>query len=139
MNPTAMNPTPTDPFRLLRRALRANATFSTLCALVLWSAPERLAAAFGLTRARDLTDLAVMLLVFAAGLVALAARRAINRAGAWVAVGLDVGWVGLTAQLLATGWFAPVGKVVAVGVALVVGGCAWCQYRGLRRLAAAAR
>lgn len=128
---------PADPSSLLRHALRANALFSTLCGLVFIAAPAPVAAWTGLPQAKTVMATGLMLLAFAAGLLLNSRRPQVNEGQAWLAVGLDAGWVALTFWLLARGWFTPGGKIFVAIIAVAVGAFALLQFAGLRRVRAA--
>lgn len=124
----------TDPSRLLRLALRANAAFSIVSGAALLAGARPIAGFIGHGRAADLAAVGGALLGFAAWLLWIAARPEISRGGARLAVALDLGWVLLTAVVLAAGSFNAAGRTVAVVVALLVADFALFQFLGLRRL-----
>jgi hypothetical protein len=120
--------------RLLRLALRCNAGFSGLCALLCLAASGPIAASMGLPEAIWLQALGVQLLVFAGFLVWLAARPRIAPAIAWGVVAADVAWVVGTLPLVAADLLTITGIWIALGVADVVAFFAILQVVGLRRM-----
>lgn len=120
--------------RLLRLALQGNAAFSTLCGLVLLSGAGALAAPLGVP-ALALRLVGLSLLPFALGLWANARRPLVRRGEAWLAVGLDLGWVVGTGALVGLElWpLTSMGRWSAIGVGEVVLSCALLQAWGLRR------
>lgn len=129
-----MTPAPSD---LLRRALRANAGFSTLSGLTLLLAAAPLGSALGIPEPALLRGIGITLLVFAAGLFRNAARSTIRRGEAALASGLDLAWVAGSGLLLAWPSFEPtrLGRGAIAAVATIVLACALLQLAGLRRLA----
>lgn len=124
--------------RLLRRALLANATFSTLTggAALLASAP--IAGWMGLADPRWLVALGPGLLVFAASLVFTATRPEVDERQALMFSLGDMGWVLGSAALLVLlpDAFNTMGTMLVVDVALVVGLLGAAQLLGLSRLRA---
>jgi len=106
---------------LLRRALFANAAFSTLCGLTLLLAGGALGPTLGLP-GLVLQGVGSALLPFAFGLWWIARRPTVRRGEAWVAVALDLAWVaGSAALVLGDLWPLRTAGVWAVaGVADVV-------------------
>ena len=121
---------------LLRRALRGNAVFSTLCGIILLAAAGPLGPALGVP-ALALRIVGVSLLPFALGLWRNAGRPEVQRGEAWFAVALDSAWVvGSAALILGNLWpFTAAGKWGVIGVADVVLLCAILQTIGLARSA----
>ena len=119
---------------LLRLALRGNALFSTLCGLTLLLAAGPLAPPLGIP-ALALRIVGASLLPFAVGLWRNAARQPISRKEAWVAVGLDLGWVaGSAVLILGELWPLEVaGRWAVIAAAEVVLLWAILQILGLRR------
>ena len=120
--------------KLLRYALRGNALFSMICGTTLLFAGQRLSAAFGIEPAWLLRVTGFTLVIFAAGLIMLSLRDAMNRTAAASVVLLDAGWVLGSAIILllplaltATGWWT-----IAI-VAEIVGMFAVLQFVGLRK------
>jgi len=122
--------------RLLRIALRANATFSTGCALVAGLGGAPLAAALGIPAPAFLPGLALNLLGFAAFLAWFSTRERMAPAIGWTVVVLDLLWVVGTLPVVAGGTLTRTGNAVALAVAAVVGLWAGLQAAGLRRIAA---
>lgn len=122
--------------RLLRWALRANAGFSTLSAVVLIGFSESAAAFLGAAEPEQMITLGIQLAVFAAWLVWLASRAAIPRWQVAVVIVLDAVWVASSAAML----LSPPppltvgGKWAIALVAEVVGLFGVLQFVGLRRL-----
>ncbi len=124
--------------RLLRRSLRGNAAFSTLCGLTSLLAASSLAPALGIPEPLQLASLGAQLLVFAGLLVWLASRPAIRPGLALAVVAADLLWVIGTVPLLVAGILTPLGSWTAFAVANVVGLFAVLQYLGVRRMRPAA-
>ena len=124
-----------NPGRLLRLALRANATFSTLSGLVFLLASSWIAGFLGLLRPGQIIQLGAQLGLFAAWLFWLSFRPKISRWQVWVIIVLDILWVigsflivlAPPPQLTVGGWW------VIAGVADIIGLFALLQFLGLRR------
>lgn len=125
----------------LRVVLRANAIFSSVCALATLFGSRALAPEMGL-HAGELRGLGVQLLLFAAFLVFLSSRRGLGSGWTYWAVlvlgVVDLLWVVGTVQALGSGALpaTPAGVWMAVGVAVVVGAFGVVElwiWRGLRR------
>jgi hypothetical protein len=119
--------------RLLRTVLRANASFSTLCAVLLLLDAGPLAAALGVPSAAALRVLGIGLFLFAAAVFTLASRRPIPLGLALVVVVADGLWVVGTVPVLAASVLTPLGDVVAASVAAAVALFASFQMLGIRR------
>ena len=121
---------------LLRRALLADGAVSGATGLLLALAAGPLG---------DLLDLStlllrltgVSLLPYAAALLYVATREAIDRSAVWVVIGLNLLWAVASIALLLTGWVEPsgLGYAFVIAQALVVAAFADLQYLGLRRSA----
>jgi len=121
---------------LLRRALLADGAVSGATGLLLALAAGPLG---------DLLDLptlllrltGVSLLPYAAALLYVATREAIDRSAVWVVIGLNLLWAVASIALLLTGWVEPsgLGYAFVIAQALVVAAFADLQYLGLRRSA----
>ena len=122
---------------LLRRALRGNALFSALSGLTLLVAAGPLAPVLGVP-GLALRVVGAVLLPFAVGLWLNARRATVVRAEAWLAVALDLAWVGGSVALIgAELWpLETAGVVAVIAVAAVVLGFAGLQALGLVRAAA---
>lgn len=125
-----------DPSTLLRRALVANALFSGLSGMILALGARAVASFLGLNNAIFITVAGALLLLYAAGLFYVATRPAVNRMAAWLAVILDLLWVGGSAVILLSGWLplTTAGKWAVGIVAEMVFLFALFQYLGIRRL-----
>ncbi|MCI0455890.1 MAG: hypothetical protein L0Z62_02780 [Gemmataceae bacterium] len=125
-----------DPSHLLRLALRANALFSSLSALLFLAAASPIASFLGFLNPQQILILGLQLAGFALWLFWLSRRPVIPRWQVWVILALDVLWVAGSFQLL----LAPPPSLTADGkwsigiVADVVGLFALLQALGLRRL-----
>ncbi len=124
-----------DPFRVLRRALQGNGTFSAMSGLVLAFGSKSAAAFLGLDAAPILLGMGVVLLLYAVDLFWVASRPEIDRRLGWTAVILDIVWVIASYALLLGGWLplTVAGKWAIALIAEVVGIFAIWQYIGLRR------
>ena len=120
--------------QLLRRALLANASFSTISGLVLVFAQRWVVRLLGLPETINLITLGISLLVFAAILVLFARKNPIKLSDAWIAVILDAAWVIASYPLLFVVPFSTSGKWVVGVVAEVVMAFALMQWLGIRRI-----
>ncbi len=123
--------------RLLRLTLRANASFSMLCAVVAVIGSAALANALGIPDPAFLLVLALNLGVFAAFLVWLSTRERIAPALGWAVVVADALWVAGTIPMVTGSLLTQTGNTVAVLVAAFVGLWAVLQALGIRRMTAA--
>lgn len=122
---------PHDPDFLLRRALQANAIFSTLCSIAWIVGGEGLARWFG--RDASMATDGIVLLVFAALLAILSSRPRIPTILAAVVVLLDLLWVTDAAVKVASGAFSTGGSWVMGAIGLVVLDLAVLQAMGIYR------
>jgi hypothetical protein len=120
--------------QLLRRALLANASFSTISGLVLVLAERGVVRLLGLPETINLIALGISLLVFAAILMLFARKKPIKLLDAWIAVILDAVWVIGSYPLLLVVPFSTSGKWVVGIVAEVVMVFALLQWLGIRRI-----
>lgn len=120
--------------QLLRRALLANASFSTISGLVLVVAQRWVVRLLGLPETINLITLGISLLLFAAILVVFARKKPIKLLDAWIAVVLDAAWVMGIYPLLFVVPFSTSGKWVVGIVAEVVMVFALVQWLGIRRV-----
>jgi hypothetical protein len=120
--------------QLLRKALLANASFSTLSGLVLIFAERWVVRLLGLPETINLITLGISLLVFAAILVLFARKTPIKLLDAWIAVLLDAAWVIGSYPLLFVVRFSSSGKWVVGIVAEVIMVFALLQWLGIRRI-----
>lgn len=105
----------------LRRALRANAIFSTVSGLSGLVAADEIVDLLGVGEAWMVRSLGVGLLLFAAAVVAVSLRpcHQLVRESMLVTVA-DLGWVSVSAVLIALGSFSPAGAFAIGAVAVVV-------------------
>jgi len=120
--------------QLLRKALLANASFSTISGLVLIFAERRVVRLLGLSETINLITLGISLLGFAAILVLFARKNPIKLWDAWIAVILDAAWVIGSYPLLFVVRFSTSGKWVVGIVAEVIMVFALMQWLGIRRI-----
>ena len=118
--------------RMLRLALRANAAFSSLCALLFVFASNAISAWTG-APAPLLVALALGLLGFAALLVTTSRRRdpARMRSEARIHCAADLAWVVGSVPVIALGWLTPAGSAALAGVSAVVFALAVAQWHGI--------
>lgn len=128
-----MDTLPVRDARLLRVALLANASFSSLCALALFAAPAWISAALAQPPAWVLPGLGVGLLGFAAGLIWQARRPEPRLALALATVVADLMWLVGSGVLLALVELPSEGRALVLGVAAMVGLIAFAQLAGMRR------
>lgn len=124
--------------QFLRRVLWGNATFSTLCALVILFALGPVTTFMGWPLQWPLLVLGIGLLPFALFVAYVARQQPFNQSLAWVVIEMDIAWVIGSAAILMLSW--PVSTTVegkwAIGiVAEIVATFAILQYVGVRRLA----
>lgn len=119
---------------VLRRALQANALFSTICAALLVFAARPLGEWMGLPPA-GLRVLGLGFIPFILFLFYMTRQPKINSAHARIILILDVAWVVLTPVLLLSGWLplTTTGKWIIVLTTDVVAVLAVLEYVGLRR------
>jgi hypothetical protein len=120
--------------QLLRAALLANASFSTISGLALVFAGREIVRLLGLSEAVSLVPLGISLLVFAAVLVLFATKKSIKLLDAWIAVVMDAAWVVGSYPLLLVAPFSTSGKWIVGIVAEVVMVFALLQWLGIRRI-----
>lgn len=119
---------------LLRTVLRLDAAASGLLGVVAAAggAAGLLAAPLG-TSAPWLVGVGLFLVVYALGLVALAAPTTIPRTGAWTVVIGNAAWVAASVVVALAGDLTVLGVVVVLVQAAAVALLAELQYTGLRR------
>lgn len=120
--------------QLLRTALLANASFSTISGLTLVFAGREIVRLLGLPERVSLAPLGISLLVFAAVLVLFARKKSIKLSNAWIAVVMDAAWVIGSYPLLFVAPFSTSGKWIVGIVAEVVMVFALLQWLGIRRI-----
>lgn len=120
--------------QLLRTALLANASFSTISGLALVFAGREIVRLLGLPESVSLAPLGISLLVFAAVLVLFARKKSIRLSNAWIAVVMDAAWVIGSYPLLFVAPFSTSGKWIVGIVAEVVMVFALLQWLGIRRI-----
>ncbi len=119
---------------VLRRALAANAAFSSITGLIASLMAGSLSDALG-PPTWSLRALGVGLLVFAA--VTANEAREPRRTGTWQIIAADVGWVIAAAIIvgLSPTWLTETGRTVVVAVTVIVAAVAVAQWRGLESTA----
>ena len=129
-----------DAVRALQRPLRANAVFSGASGLLLALAPGWWAARIGLGPPWLLAALGMGLVAFAALVLWTSARPSERRGVIAGIIAADLGWVLATPLVMAAGAtrLSAFGVVLLAGVAAFVALLAGLQWRGRRRLTAAA-
>lgn len=120
--------------QLLKGALWANASFSTISGLALVFAEREIVRLLGLPDTVSLVPLGISLLVFAAVLVLFARKKSIKLLDAWIAVAMDAAWVIGSYPLLFVAPFSTGGKWIVGIVAEVVMVFALLQWLGIRRI-----
>jgi hypothetical protein len=121
----------------LRKALRANAIFSTISGIgfVLLSGP--IADFLGLPgSSAAILILGIVIVAFAAGLFFITSREEIDRREALAVFVMDVAWVVISAVILLTGALSltPAGSWAVLIVADMVAVFAIWEFVGIRRL-----
>jgi hypothetical protein len=124
----------TAPDALLRLALRLDAAASGAMGLAFAAAAPVLDGFLGIPTGW-LVGLGAFLMVYALGLVWIAARPRIPAALAWTVILGNLAWVLASVAALVAGWFplTAVGTAVTIAQAVAVAGFADLQYVGLRR------
>jgi len=120
--------------RFLRRALQANAAFSTISGLTFIAAARPIAEFIGISPPLILMFVGASLLPFAAGLLASSLRPVPNILEARIAIALDAAWVLGSFILITAGLFTTGGNWAVAAVADIVLIFALAQYLGLRKL-----
>lgn len=120
--------------RFLRLALRGNAAFSTLCAVISLVGAAPLAVTLGVPAPEMLTGLGVQLLLFAGFLVWLSLRPAIHPGIALGVIAADAAWVLGTVPVVAAGVLTSAGVWTALGIADFVAAFGILQWIGVRRM-----
>jgi hypothetical protein len=118
--------------RVLRLALRANASFSSVCALLFIFDSESTSTWTGAPGAL-LVALGMGLLGFAALLVTTSLRSdpmRLRREGR-IHCAADLVWVAGSVPVIAFGWLTPTGSVALAGVSAVVFALAMAQWHGI--------
>ena len=117
----------------LRRALYTNATFSTICGLVLSIFPVALAQFLGAANPLILRLIGIGLLLFVASLIHAATRPTISRQQVQIIIFQDLLWVVGSIALLIIRPFglSTVGLWSVDAIAIIVGVFAYWQYRHL--------
>ncbi|MGJ3257064.1 MAG: hypothetical protein ACFE0K_12150 [Alcanivorax sp.] len=123
------------PWTSLKTALLFNAVFSAVCGGVLLLLPSAVAALMGDFNPLILMVLGAGLLLFAVDVAWVATRKPISQLLAKMITTADVAWVLATpvVMMVAAPWLSFWGQVLLLDVALLVGFCALCQWRGLQR------
>ena len=120
---------------MLKRALLANAAFSTISGLLIVVFDQRIAALIGGVE-HQLWPIGAMLLGFGAYLAWLATRRTVNSASVISVIVSDFAWVAGTVILL-VGWHSVI-SVAGLWLLAVIGAVVFLlaelQWIGLRRL-----
>jgi len=122
-------------YRLIKQALRANALFSLLIAIDILLFSQPIAEVMGGFDSIYLTILGVGLLGFSVFLLFISERRSINLRLVKIITFMDVGWIiGSVLLIIFAPWLSTTGIVLIIGVALVVGLCAYFQTKGMQEL-----
>jgi hypothetical protein len=135
MTATITTPAATDAQRPLRTVLRLDAAASGALGIAAAAGAGVLDTLLGLSRGL-LLGVGVFLVVYAAGLVVLAAKRAVPRGATWVVVLGNSAWVLASLGLAVGGWerLTVLGAVVVLAQAAAVAVFADLQWAtGLRR------
>ncbi|PCJ36053.1 MAG: hypothetical protein COA99_13465 [Moraxellaceae bacterium] len=124
-------------YTLIQKSMIANATFSTACALTIFSYSATLSQWLGNIQPLLLQGLAVSLLSFAATLVWVATRSQLQTTLAKLITIADWAWV-LATPLVIMLFYTQLsehGIALMLAVAFAVGTCAWFQQKGLKQIA----
>lgn len=135
---TSLNPThsQTDPARMLRLALNANAIFSAASGAVLLGWPAAIAGLIGLSVSWPVIGVGLGLFAYAASLALAARQDRVSPSFAWAAVLADTFWVAASALAIAaySGAIPAIGEWLIALVAVIVFDFALWQYFGVRKL-----
>ncbi|GGQ05725.1 hypothetical protein [Streptosporangium pseudovulgare] len=120
--------------KLLRFALKLDAVASGAIGLVLLAVAAISGSMFGLPAA-FLVPVGAFLAVFAADLLYLATRPALNRTVVIAVMVVNVAWVVASAEMLIAGWFpvSGLGTAFVIFQAVGVAGFTGLQFAGLRK------
>ncbi|MFQ5699811.1 MAG: hypothetical protein ACE5IL_16225 [Myxococcota bacterium] len=129
---------PTDPSRLLRGALRANALFSGVSGVCALIAAAPLAEHLGVAPPVRVSSTGLDLVGFAGLLALVASRPRISPAWVTAILAADGLWVLGSAVLIPLGVFSLQGRWIIAILAEIVAALAILQYAGLRRMRRAA-
>jgi hypothetical protein len=132
-----MTESPSDPARLLRISLRANAVFSSLSGATFCVAGAAIADLLGVEPALLVNVVGLNLLVFAGVLLFVASRRMISPPIANAIILADLAWVAGSLLLVLADVFHPSGAIAVLFVANIVLAFAVIQFIGVRRLVGA--
>lgn len=128
-----------DGSRTLRRALRANATFSAASGAAMLAADGLVAAALGAFESLgEIQIVGVSLVAFALALVWMARREVIRAGEAIAVVAADLSWVAASTVALALAPLPRTGAIAVALVAAVVASFAIWQGVGIARMRKAA-
>lgn len=121
---------------LLKKALRANAMFSTLCAIDLLFFSQSIAELMGVFDPGYIIFIGVGLLGFAAVVLFVSERSSIDIRMANIITLMDIGWVLGSALVIPFGshWFNSIGSVLIAIVAVMTALCAYFQAKGIQQL-----
>lgn len=122
-----------DPHKLLRWSLGANAIFSCVSGAAFVLLAARIAPFIGVEPPGIVVAVGANLLAFAAGLAYLATRAEVPLQAARVVVALDLAWVAGTGIVVALGLLSDAGNLAALAVGDVVLVLAGLQAWGVRR------
>ncbi len=121
---------------LLKKALRANALFSALCAADLLLFSQDAAELMGSFAPLILIVLGIGLAVFAGSLLIVSESSNINVGLAKVITVMDIGWVvgSILLVVIASSWLSTTGIAIIGLVSVVVSICAYFQAKGIQLL-----
>jgi hypothetical protein len=116
------------------RILQINATATAATGLAMLAARGFLPPLFGLGSPLLLDLIAIFFLVYAAGLLYFAARPQVERAALLAFAAADGAWVAGSVVVLLMFWpqLTAVGRVLIIGVAIVVDAFAMLQFRAAK-------
>jgi hypothetical protein len=126
--------TPIDRTTFLRRSLQLDGIASGLCGALLLLAAGPISTLIGLPGPAIARMVGVGLLVYAAALLWNAARAAVSRGEALLAVVLNIGWIVGSAIVVVDGPLTVVGNLAVAAVAGAVALFTLLEVVGLRRL-----
>lgn len=116
------------------RILQINATATAATGLAMLAARGFLPPLFGLASPMLLDLIAIFFLAYAAGLFYVAARPPVERGALLTFAAADTAWVVGSVLVLLMFWpqLTPIGRVLIIGVAIIVDAFAMLQFRAAR-------
>ena len=121
--------------KILKIALRTNAIFSFLCAVLILFFTSQIADLLGKVPIYMLISLAIALIGFVVMILYVSEKQKLSVKQAKIITIMDFSWVigSIILVLLGSQWFSITGIIVILVVAAIVGMLALFQYLGIKR------